>query len=185
MPVPSTGFCLLVQRVRQEQRASKSFPRTVSNYSCHWNGALIVGLSGQMVERGGPGDNTTAVGNTQDLRIEAGMYPLAVHNGTKFKTNGYSSSLSHTALPRPGLLLKQTGERTAILVHPAMDYLWSVGCLNPASGLVNAKSAISFADSRARVIAIIDEVKTRVGTNFPTAAGKTIPGAVVVIEGEP
>ncbi len=185
MPVPSTGFCLLVQRVRQEQRAGKGYPRTVSNYSCHWNGSVIPGLSGQMVERGGPGDNTTAVGNLQDLRISAGTYPLALHSGTKFKTNGYSSSLSHTALPRPGLLLKQTGERTAILIHPGMDYVWSVGCLNPASGLVNAKSAVSFADSRARVIAIIDELKSRTGTGFPTAAGKAIPGALVVIEGEP
>jgi hypothetical protein len=138
-----------------------------------------------MVERGGPGDNTTAVGNLQDLRIAAGTYPLALHIGTKYKTNGYSPSLSHTALPRPGLLLKQTGERTAILIHPGMDYVWSVGCLNPASGLVNAKSSISFTDSRARVISIIDELKNRIGPGFPSAAGKTIPGAIVVIEGEP
>lgn len=185
MPIPTTGFCLLVQRLKQEKRTSKAYPRTVGNYACYWNGSPITALTGQMVERGGPGDNTTAVGNVMDLRIAAGTYPLAVHSGTKYKTLGYSPSLSHTALPRPGILLKQTGERSAILIHPGMDYVWSVGCLNPASGLVNANSAISFTDSRGRVIAIIDAIRSRLGASFPTSAGKTIPGAVVVIEGEP
>jgi hypothetical protein len=185
MSVPAKGFCVLVQRKRQEKRSSKSFARTVSSYQCFWNGAAIPSLEGQLVERGGPGNNTTAIGNVKDLRIEAGTYPLAVHDGTKFQTFGYSNSLHHNAMPRPGILLLETGERSAILVHPGLDYVWSVGCLNPASGLVNADSAVSYPESRAQVIAIINEMQAKLGVKFPKKGGTRIPGAVIVIEGEP
>ena len=183
--IPTTGFVIHLKRVRQEKRASKAFPRTVGKYRCLWNGSALPGLAGQIVERGGPGDNTDAVGNKRDLRIAAGTYPLAVHKGTKYATKGYASSSSHTALKRPGILLKATGERDAILIHPGMDYVWSVGCLNPCAGLTNATSAVNFADSRQRVITIIDTMKARIGSAFPTSGGAPIPGAVIVIEGEP
>lgn len=185
MTVPSSGFCIHVQRLREEKRASKSFSRTIGEYQCYWNGTAIQGLSGQLAERGGPGDNTTAIGNAKDLRIKAGIYLLAVHRGSRYRTSGYTTNLSTTATPRPGILLKKTEERTAILIHPGGDYVWSVGCLNPTSSLVDSKSPIDFVDSRTRVIAIIDAMKELLQGSFPTAAGATIPSAVVLIDGEP
>lgn len=185
MAIPKSGFVIHLRRIRQEKRASKAYPRTVGEYACFWNGKAIPGLEGQIVERGGPGDNTDAVGNKRDLRIAQGTYRLAVHRGTKYATRGYSTSSSHTALQRPGILLKDTGERDAILIHPGMDYVWSVGCLNPGSGLTSTKSAVNFSDSRKRVIAIIDALKEKIGGDFPNSGGAPIPGAVIVIEGEP
>lgn len=181
----SSGFLIHLQRVRQERRRSKAYARTVGRYACYWDGVAIPGLEGQMVERQGPGDNTTAIGNRQDLRIRSGRYPLAVQNGTKYKTFGYHTSESHTALPRPGLLLLDTQQRSAILIHPGMDYVWSVGCLNPGSGLVNASSGVVFTDSRRRVMSLIDEMRTRMGARFPRAGGTRIPDAAILIEGEP
>jgi hypothetical protein len=86
----------------------------------------------------------------------------------------------------PGLLLLDTGKRTWILIHPAHHapgYVSSIGCINPATGLKDADSRINLADSRSRVIAIIEAMKTKMGTAFPKSG--PIPDAVVVIEGEP
>ncbi len=178
--IPATGFCIHLQRIRQEKRASAGFARTVGEYQCYWNGTVVGGLAGQIVERGGPGDNTTAVGDNRDLRIREGTYPLAIQAGTNYKTYGYSDDES---IPKPGLLLKKTQERTAILLHPGKNYISSIGCLNPASGLTNANSQINFADSRRQVIAIIDAMEARMGDDFPKSG--TIPDAVILIEGEP
>ena len=177
--IPTVGFCILLKRIRQETRASKGFARTIGEYQCYWNGDKIEGLSGQMVERGGPGDNTTRVGDNRDLRIEAGSYRLSVHHGTSYRTNGYKA----TGKPKPALLLEDTNERTYILIHPGSAYLSSVGCINPSNGLTSAKSNIKFADSRGRTIAIIDELKKRMGTKFPSSG--VIPNAVIKIKGEP
>jgi Family of unknown function (DUF5675) len=182
--IPAVGFCVHLQRVRQERRAGKSFDRTVGEYQCFWDGAAIAGLGGQMVERGGPGDNTTAIGNSKDRRIATGSYPLAVQAGERFRTFDYAQSRNHSALPRPGLLLKRTNERSAILIHPGMDYLWSVGCLNPGSRLIDATTSISYGDSLSRVIALIDAMKERLGRRFPSSGG-AIPDAVILIVGEP
>lgn len=179
--VPTSGFCIYVQRKRQERRGSKPYSRTIGDYECFWNGSAIPTLKGQIVERGGPGDNTTEIGDNRNLRIKAGSYPLAVHHGTHYKTIGYNAN--GAAPPKPGLLLRRTEERTAILIHPGVDYISSVGCLNPSSGLTDANSKIDFNDSRQRVIAIIDEIKTRLGNQFPSSG--TIPGAVILITGEP
>lgn len=178
--IPQQGFCIHLKRLRQEKRAGMDFHRTVGDYVCFWNGTPINALQGQIVERGGPGDNTTGVGNNRDLRIRAGSYPLAIQDGTNYKTYNYSAGKQ---IPKPGLLLKKTGERTAILLHPGEDYLSSIGCLNPATGLVNAASKIDFADSRDQVIAIIDSMKAKLGARFPRSG--TIPDAVILIEGEP
>lgn len=177
--LPTQGFCLHVRRLRQEQRAGKAMARTVGEYQGFWNGLPVAALKGQIVECHGPGDNSFAVGNTQDRRIAAGHYPLAAHSGTKFRTLGYRHSEDPAALPRPGLLLKGTDERRAILIHPAKDYLWSVGCLNPASGLSDANSRIDYADSRRRVIALIDFLRSKLQPGAPR------PAAEVWIEGEP
>jgi hypothetical protein len=80
----------------------------------------------------------------------------------------------------------ETGKRTAILIHPAhhaSGFVSSVGCLNPAFGLTNADATIHLDDSRSRVIGLIDAMKRKLGTKFPKSG--PIPGAVIVIEGEP
>jgi hypothetical protein len=179
--VPTTGFCLFLQRVRQEQRAGILHPRTVSDYQCYWQGEAIGDLNGQMVERNGPGDNT-ATGVTRHLRIEARQYPLAIQDGA-YKTYGYAAA----GPPLPALALENTGKRTGILLHPCHDdkdgFLSSIGCLNPAIGLKNADSRIDLADSRSRVIAIIEALKLRLGITFPKHG--LISGATILIEGEP
>jgi hypothetical protein len=179
--VPTTGFCIRLVRKREEKRPSKPYPRTVGEYECFWDGVAIPALRGQMVERGGPGDNTTAIGNNRDLRIRQGVYRLMIHNGTKYKTYGYAANGDGS--PKPGLLLNEddTGERSAILIHPGADYVSSIGCLNPATGLTNASSAIDFSDSRKRVIAIIEGIKAKMGGAFPKSG--MIPDAVILIEG--
>jgi hypothetical protein len=157
------------------------YARTVGVYRCYWNGEPIPELEGQMVERGGPGDNTT-VGVAEHRRVAPGRYPLVVHAGLRYRTVGYAAR----GAPRPGLGLAETGERTAILIHPAHHrhgYLSSIGCLNPATGLTDAESRIALPDSRRRVIAIIDALRARLAATFPRRGA--VPRAVVVIDGEP
>jgi hypothetical protein len=179
--IPTTGFCIHIMRRRQEQRAGIAFPRTVSDYECYWSGALVAGLTGQMVERGGPGNNGN-VGVNSGRRILEGSYPLAIQKGNHYETYNYEED--HLL---PGLLLTQTVKRVGILIQPCHDskyqYLSSIGCINPAQGLETADSRVDLEDSEARVIALIDTMKRKLGARFPKT-GK-IPGAVVVIEGEP
>jgi hypothetical protein len=182
--IPSTGFCIYLKRIRQERRASMGFPRTVGEYQCYWDGAAVEGMKGQIVERGGPGDNTRAVGREHHLRIQEGTYRLSIQDGDHYKTYGYQErNPSYENRPNPGLLLTGTRERTAILIHPGEDYVKSIGCLNPTHGLTDANSAFDFADSRARVIAMIETLKSRLGRRFPRSG--VIPDASIVIEGEP
>jgi murein DD-endopeptidase MepM/ murein hydrolase activator NlpD len=182
--IPSSGFCVHVKRLRQETRASAGHARTVAEYQCYWNGSPLDGLKGHLVERGGPGDNTTEIGDNRDLRIRAGAYRLAVHSGSHYRTYGYKDrDISYTNRPNPGLLLQDTDERTWILIHPGEDYVKSIGCLNPTSELTDADSPIAFADSHSRVISIIEALKSKLGSRFPTAG--RIPDSTVFIEGEP
>jgi hypothetical protein len=179
--VPAIGFCLYIRRIRQEERAGMGFPRTVSEYQCYWEGEALPDLEGQMVERGGPGDNSSN-GVKRHRRIEAGKYPFSIQDGKRYETYNYAPG----GFPFPGLLLDATGHRSAILLHPCHQdegYLSSIGCINPAIGLTNANSRIDLTDSRNRVIAIIEAMKLKLGSAFPRHG--TIPGAVIVIEGEP
>jgi murein DD-endopeptidase MepM/ murein hydrolase activator NlpD len=182
--IPSEGFCIHLKRVRQEKRASLDHARTVGEYQCYWNGVALEELKGQMVERGGPGDNTTEVGNNRDLRVRSGSYRLAIHSGSHYRTYGYNEQdAAYSKHPNPGLLLMDTDERSWILIHPGEDYVKSIGCLNPASGLADADSVFAFADSRGRVVAIIETMKSKLGSRFPKSGA--IPDAVIFIEGEP
>ncbi|MFO1485949.1 MAG: peptidoglycan DD-metalloendopeptidase family protein [Verrucomicrobiaceae bacterium] len=180
--VPAKGFCVYMKRLREEERPGIGYARTVSNYQCYWNGTAIHDLGGQMAERGGPGDNTST-GVAHHRRIREGVYRLAIQDGARYKTYKYAAS----GFPYPGLLLEDTGDRTAILIHPCHDsangYVSSIGCINPAIGLKDADSRVNLTDSRSRVIAIIEGMKAKLGSAFPKTG--TIPGAVVVIEGEP
>ena len=64
---------------------------------------------------------------------------------------------------KPGFELKDTGERTEILVHPGHDFLASVGCINPCTSLPDADETITYASSRRRVIALIEDIKGYAG----------------------
>jgi len=180
--VPASGFCIYIRRLRQEQRSGLGFARTVGDYQCYSEGEPLEDLSGQMVERSGPGNNG-ATGKLQHRRIEAGTYPLAIQDGERYKTFRYASA----GFPFPGLALEDTGERSAILLHPCHDddngYVSSIGCINPTVDLEDADSRVDLEDSRIRVIAIIDAMKRELGDDFPK--DDRIPGAVIVIEGEP
>ena len=121
--IPSKGFCIVLQRVRQEKRTNKAFARTVGNYTCFWDGAELAGLNGQLVEQHGPGDNTK-VGKANHLRIHEGTYRLAIQDGPKYRTFGYSEG---TRLPKPGILVQDAGDRDGIVIHPGIDYVSSIG----------------------------------------------------------
>lgn len=179
--IPLQGFCIELNRLRQEHRAGEP-DRTVGEYHCYWDGILIPGLEGQMVECRGPGDNTFAVGNMLDRRIAQGIYPLALHHSNKFSTLKFTASDKPEDKPRPAIKLNQTKERQGILIHPAQGWKWSSGCLNPAKGLLNGTSNIDYKESRRQLIAIIDFLRTKVVliNGKPKA-----PKAIILIRGEP
>lgn len=183
--IVDSGFVIRVIRQRVERRVPQGPQRTVGEYQCFWQGRMLTGLQGQMVECGGPGDNTTEIGDKNDRRITAGIYPLAVHLTSKYRTFSYTSSQETKAKPRPALGVTDTDERDGILIHPSSGYLWSEGCLNPCSSVSNADSNIDFRDSRRRVIAIIDAIASSLGRRMPKNPEQRIPDALVVIEGEP
>jgi hypothetical protein len=88
-------------------------------------------------------------------------------------------------VPKPGLELNNTDQRTEILMHPGNGFLRSVGCINPCMSLPDASEDITYSLSRRRTIAIIEDLKSYLGTDFPSTNGKKIPRATVVIDGEP
>ena len=168
---------LRITRTGEQTRGGKR--RTVGKYEVFHDGVKVAGLSGVTAETKGPGDNKTA-GNKRC--VEAGTYNLFTQDGPKYATIGYTSSLSLTALRRPGLLLLPTGKRVGILMHPGRGFLSSVGCINPATKLATATDDIDFIDSRKRVIAIIDDMKAFLGASFPGSNGVKIPNATIVIK---
>jgi hypothetical protein len=164
--------------VRSGEQTRGANRRTVGRYQVFHDNVAVPGLSGATAETRGPGANRPR-GNNRC--VEAGTYGLHIQSGAKYATIGYTGNVNPTALRRPGLLLLPTGDREGILIHPARGFLWSVGCINPATSLASSGSDIDFIDSRTRVIALIDDLKAFLGAAFPTAAGARIPGATVVI----
>jgi hypothetical protein len=180
MPIQKQGWELLIERENVQKRGSRT--RTVGTYKVFHDGIAVPGLSGTVAETRGPGDNSKA-GNNR--RIEAGRYPIATQAGAKYVTIGYTQSRRMTDLPRPGIELLDTNKRTEILLHPGRGFLSSIGCINPCTLLPNAAEDIEFDGSRKRTIAIIDDLKDFLGTNFPAKNGKPIAKAFIVIENEP
>ena len=139
-------------------------------------------------EAHGPGDNT-ATGTAHHRRLEAKIYPLGTHSSAglfpKYATHGYTGSTIAGAQARPAIRLDNTGYRSGVLFHPGMGFLWSVGCLNFSKPLSGPDKDIDYTDSRARVIAVIEDMKARLGDAFPVRSWKTIPNAWMMIEGEP
>jgi hypothetical protein len=184
MPIEKKGWEFHIVRKSEQRRSSDGKRRTVGTYQIFHDGVKQTGagLSGTVAETRGPGANKP-VGNNR--RVEEGRYPLFTQLGTKYVTIGFKDSESKSAKPKPGLELKQTGQRSEILIHPGQGFLASVGCINPCTSLPNAAEMIDFVPSRKRVITIINDLKIFAGATFPTQNAKRIPNATVVIDGEP
>jgi hypothetical protein len=177
-------WLLKITRVSEQRRPSDQKRRTVGRYQVFHDGVAQSGadLSGTTAESRGPGANAPAANGK---RVEAGRYQLATQAGTKYVTLNYTSSQNHASLPRPGIELLETGQRSEILIHPGIGFLASIGCINLCASLPNASEMITFPSSRRRVISVIDDLRAFIGNNFPGQNGRKIPNAFVVIEGEP
>jgi uncharacterized protein DUF5675 len=190
MPIENKGWEIQIKRTSQARRKGTGFARTISSYQVFHDGKEVDGLSGNFVERQGPGDNSeTGVDNHR--RIAPGRYPLSTHaspkknNAIKYKTIGYDKSPDIGALPRPAILFLDTGSRGGILIHPGNGYIWSIGCFNPGRNLKTAADNLKFSESRPMVIALIDDMKNFLGDKFPKSNGEQIPTAFAVVEGDP
>lgn len=180
MTINGVGWGIHITRQREDRWGHRR--RTVGTYRVYHDGAPVAHLAGSCAETRGPGDNSR---ENNGRRVEPGRYPLLTQNGRKYRTIGYADNLNHTALPRPGIELGQTGRRTEILIHPARGFLWSVGCINPSNPLPDGNSVIDFSDSRRRTVALIDDMAAYIGARFPERNGRRIANAWAVIEGEP
>ena len=182
MPITGHGWELHVARLGLQKQGR--ITRTYATYQAHHDGVAIANLFGHICECTGPGDNLHRNGK----RIEAGRYPLSTHSGRKYRSTGFSMDMHTPAVqPMPGLLLMETGERSAILIHPGHPpklYLSSIGCLNPTHPL-GRNDSMEFFESRARVIALIDSLRAHSPDSFRDGRPRQIPGAFVVIDGEP
>lgn len=183
MAITGNGWEFHIVRKEEQRRASDGKRRTVGHYQVYHDGVKQTGsgLWGMVAETRGPGANRPS-GNNR--RIKEGRYPISTQKGTKYVTIGYMQSQSIGAIPRPGIELNETDERSEILIHPGIGFLSSVGCINPCTNLPNASEPIDFIPSRRRVIAIIEDMKSFIA-GFPTSNGKKIPNAFVVVDGEP
>jgi hypothetical protein len=184
MPITKSGWEMHIVRKSEQRRASDGKVRTVGTYRIFHKGVEQTGfgMKGMVAETRGPGANAPA-GNNR--RVEEGQYPISTQAGAKYVTIGYKLSDSPSAKPKPGIELNETGKRSEILIHPGQGFLASVGCINPCTSLPNASELIDYAPSRKRVIAIIENLKEFLGSDFPTKNGKKIPRALIVIDGEP
>jgi hypothetical protein len=182
MIIAGRGWELLVERL--SVHVSGESRRTYGRYQVYSDGRADPALAGFMCECIGPGDN--AVPGT-GRRIEPGRYPLTTQFG-RYRTIGYSQDLTTAGLdPMPAVRLEETGNRVAILIHPGHPpnlYLSSVGCLNP-TGPLASDQPMDFWESRARVIALIDDLRAFSSEAFKSETNTPIDGAVVVVVGEP
>lgn len=182
MPTTGRGWELHINRLGLQTHGRVT--RTYSTYQAHRDGVAIADVFGHICECKGPGDNVHRTAK----RIEAGRYPLSTQFGKKYRSMGFSMDTHTPAVqPMPGLLLKETGQRTAILIHPGHPptlYLSSIGCLNPTKPL-GRNDDMEFLESRARVIALIDSLRAFSPELFRDGRPTQIPGAFVVIDGEP
>lgn len=185
MPVPDSGFAILIERERTERRqtASGYRYRTVGRYTCYLDGAVVQNnsLRGASVEPNGPGNNGKT-GVNRGRRIEAGIYPLGTHGfaGSKYHTFDYNNDKA----PWPGIYVHDTGERSAILIHRGVGFKATVGCINLTGSIVGPNDNISSQVSVGRLDALIEYMKGTI-PNFPSKPGRRIGGAWLVVHGEP
>ena len=185
MPITGSGWELHIERLGLQHH--QGVTRTYSRYQAHRDGVAIAGLFGHICECIGSGDNSAPNGK----RIEAGRYPLSTQFGAHYRTIGFSGNTTppagHMPATMPGVLLTHTGNRSAILIHPGHPphlYLSSIGCLNPTKPLAH-NEGMDFLESRARVIALIDDLHQFSPGSFHNGQTMAIIDAAVVIDGEP
>ncbi len=182
-PPDMDGYVFCVNRIRAERRPGVAFDRTVSNYQAFFNRTPVANISGMAVERQGPGDNSPS-GVANERRIAAGTYPLFTHDGAsneRYKTFGYAKPANISHRPWPSIRVGDTGSRTGILIHCAAGYLMSTGCINLAASVANAGSNLIYADSWARVVALIESIRSHLGADFPNANNKRLPNTFLVV----
>lgn len=185
MPITGTGWEIHFTRLHEQRKPSNWYKRrTVGTYQIYHDGVAQNGkyMKGMFAETRGPGKNRPE-GNGR--RIEEGRYTLRTQGGKKYKTHNYSSNGSPSAIPRPGIELRGTGERTEILIHPGRGFLSSVGCINLCTNLPDGTEPITYKSSRLRVIAMLDDLTEYLGSDFPKSNERHVPNAHVVIDGEP
>ena len=174
------GWELRVERLAEQARGE--LRRTIGRYSVLHEGVPCPGLSGWSVEAPGPGDNRTP---DNGLRIEAGAYPLTASLSDNYATLGHVLSEDPARSPKPCLGVGDTGQRTWILVHPGDGFRISTGCINLTGELPSGEDDIGFGDSRDRVVALIADLRAYLGPAFPKENGRPLPGARLVVTGEP
>jgi len=199
MPIKGQGWEFHVKRLGLHMRGGDV--RTYGSYKVFLDGQPLgsvngTPLEGFVCECTGPGANAPE-GN--GLRIEEGRYPLTTQFG-RYRSSGYSKNTTIAAKPHmPAVRLEETGERTAILIHPGhpaqagdppFSFLSSVGCFNLTKALQPADD-MEYFESRARVIAVIDSLVAFAPRAFRDAQGNLIKEntlikrAFAVIDGEP
>jgi hypothetical protein len=184
MPISGQGWEFYIVRDTVQRRPSDGRRRTIGRYQVYRDGVAQTGsgMRGATAEAKGPGAN---IPKDNGKRIEQGRYPLWTHEPGGYATLDYSSSTDPDAEPKPAIEVMDTGDRYDILIHPGQDFLASVGCINLCTSLPDASEPITYASSRKRVIAVIANLKSYLGAQFPQSNGKEIPKAFVVIDGEP
>jgi hypothetical protein len=179
-PTDVKGYVLCVDRIRTEQRKGLGYARTVGIYQAYMDGKKIPDVSGMVCERQGPGDNTR-IGQNEHQRLKAGTYRLFTHAGAsgKYRTHNYTKSAVPGAIARPCLRVADTGIREGVLIHPAQGYLWSIGCLNLTAPLSDAKDNIDYAESRRRVIALIENMAATI-PDFPSSDNRDTSAILLI-----
>jgi hypothetical protein len=180
--ITGQGWELLVTRHGIQKDDGKE--RTYGAYQAYRDGQQLAGLAGHMCECIGPGDNAHA---GSGKRIAQGRYPIWTQFG-RYRSIGYSDD-THTPAspPMPGLRLESTGSRSGILIHPGHPpdlYLSSIGCFNPTD-ILSAGQTMNFWNSRTRVIALLDSLKSFAPGAFQHETTTRIANAWVVVDGEP
>jgi len=174
------GFVLHIKRTHSERNGTKT--RTVGSYQAYFDRRKVKDISGTCYEPRGPGDNTAS--GIGKRCIEPGTYPLRTHIGRKYTTFGYADSRRHADLKRPGILVGRTNKRTAILIHPGIGFLASIGCINFSQALSGPSARMDYAESRRRVIDFIDAMSEKLGRDFPRRGTERITDGWLVIDGD-
>lgn len=184
MPITGVGWEFHVQRLGIHKSGTNI--RTYGEYQVSLDGNAIASLSGNVCESPGPGENQIPATPENPRRIQQGRYPLFTQFGAHYATIGYMTAHPEQQ-PMPGILLGNTGHRSAILIHPGHPptlYLSSIGCLNLTKSL-QADEVMDFLESRSRVIAVIDSLADFAPSAFERRDSTPIPNAAIVIDGEP
>ena len=175
----------VVRKLEQVNPATGKI-RTVGSYEVWWDGAPVpqvmipggaaVPLAGTTAEARGPGSNSAEAINKRC--IAAGRYQLGTWDGEDYQTYGYSATPTVAGKPWPGIWVRGTQPRSAILIHPGKDeFLSSTGCINLCKTLPTPTEPITYSGSRRRVIALIEHMKLCLGPAFPAQSNKPIPDA--------